>query len=82
MPKRKRNPLEDNELITDPVQRKRDFVSGIIEREEKQISRALKVGKGFERQKLSRRSKNATSKGDDNLAKRIESEIEALKVGF
>jgi hypothetical protein len=43
------------------------------------IHRALKLAKGFERQKLSRRQKTA-KKGSAEEIKRIEDEIEALKV--
>ncbi|KAI9666060.1 MAG: hypothetical protein M1821_003995 [Bathelium mastoideum] len=79
MPKRKRDSFNENEVTDDRTRRKRDFVVQTISNQEKQISRALKVGKGFERQKLAKRFKNATEKNDNDLARRIESEIEALK---
>ncbi|OJD36584.1 cellular morphogenesis protein [Diplodia corticola] len=62
-----------------------------LEQAKKQLTKALKVARGFERQKLSRRRKAATDKnnsknegdGNDDAAavaiKRIDGEIEALK---
>jgi hypothetical protein len=46
----------------------------------KLLNRALKTAKGFERQKLSRRVKTAQEKKDTEDLKRLEREIEALKV--
>ena len=44
------------------------------------LGHAFKVAKGFERQKLGRRRKNAVSQNNPNDVKRIDAEIEALKV--
>ncbi|KAF2091503.1 Bud-site selection protein, partial [Saccharata proteae CBS 121410] len=43
------------------------------------LHRALKLARGFERQKMSRRRKNATTEKKDAEVVRIDSEIEALK---
>ncbi|KAF2227412.1 Bud-site selection protein [Elsinoe ampelina] len=43
------------------------------------LHRAFKTAKGFERQKLSRRHKTATSQKDDTAVARINAEIEATK---
>ncbi|KAG8628657.1 hypothetical protein KVT40_002522 [Elsinoe batatas] len=43
------------------------------------LHRAFKTAKGFERQKLSRRHKNATSQKDHTAVARIDAEIEATK---
>lgn len=47
----------------------------------KLLSRAFKVAKGFERQKLSRRRKTAAEKSDAKEVVRIDAEAEATKVG-
>lgn len=44
------------------------------------LGHAFKVAKGFERQKLGRRYKNAGAQGSDADLKRIDTEISALKV--
>lgn len=46
----------------------------------KQLARAFKAGKGFERQKLGRRKKNAVAAKDDKDVERIDAEVAALKV--
>ncbi|CAG7939216.1 unnamed protein product [Penicillium olsonii] len=43
------------------------------------ISRGLKISRGFERQKLSRREKTAKSQKDDKALARLKEEIEILK---
>jgi hypothetical protein len=44
------------------------------------LGHAFKVAKGFERQKLGRRRKNAVAQSNPKDVKRIDAEIEALKV--
>ena len=46
------------------------------------LGHAFKIAKGFERQKLGRRQKNAVSQSNSKDVARINSEIEALKVGL
>lgn len=50
-----------------------------IEQGKKLLNRALKLAKGFERQKLGRRRKIAQDQKDEAETKRIDSEVEALK---
>lgn len=44
------------------------------------VGHAFKIAKGFERQKLGRRQKDAKSRGDASNVERIDAEIGALKV--
>lgn len=77
MPKRKRNALEDD---SDHVQqmRKKD-ISEKLTQSKKLLHRALKTAKGFERQKLGKRLKNAAEAGSNDEVARINREIETLK---
>lgn len=52
-----------------------------IEHGAKILHRALKVARGFERQKLGRRQKAAKDKKDGAESARLEAEVAALKVG-
>ncbi|KAF2239634.1 Bud-site selection protein [Viridothelium virens] len=79
MPKRKRSSHVGQEPITDPTQRQKNFTAQIIAQQAKDVSRAMKAGKGFERQKLAKRYKAAEAKGDNDVMRRLESEVEALK---
>lgn len=47
-----------------------------------QLAQAFKLARGFERQKLGRRRKDAESQKDYRGMRRIDGEIEALKAGF
>lgn len=47
----------------------------------KLLNRAFRTAKGFERQKLGRRRKTACEKSDAKDVARIDTEIEAIKVG-
>jgi len=81
MPKRKRShrPGED----VDPA-REAELKRGQIEKKlvhsKKVLNRALKTAKGFERQKLSKRIKLATTQHDGREAGRLQKELEVLKV--
>jgi hypothetical protein len=77
MPKRKRSTYEDD---GDRVQsmRKRDISEKLLQ-SKKLLHRALKTAKGFERQKLGKRLKNAKDAGSNDEVTRIDREIEALK---
>ena len=77
MPKRKRSTYEDD---GDRVQsmRKKD-VSDKLLQSKKLLHRALKTAKGFERQKLGKRLKNAKDAGSNDAVTRINGEIAALK---
>ena len=77
MPKRKRDFTEHD---GDRVQsmRRKDVAEKLVQ-SKKLLHRALKTAKGFERQKLGKRLKNATAAGTTDEATRINREIEVLK---
>ena len=54
----------------------------VIDNGKKSVFRALKLGRGFERQKLGRRQKLAREKHGDIDIKRMDAEIVALKVSI
>jgi hypothetical protein len=58
--------------------RKQD-VQDVLNKARKQLHKALKIAKGFERQKLGKRLKLATTNGESEGIKRIDMEIEVLK---
>ncbi|KAI9723840.1 MAG: hypothetical protein M1828_004090 [Chrysothrix sp. TS-e1954] len=79
MPKRKRA-LADQEGIgqDDPVGLQRKKATEKLHHSKKLVHRALKLAKGFERQKLGRRHKTALQ-SDAQARERIDGEIKALK---
>ena len=53
----------------------------VLDQGRKELCRALKFSKGFERQKLGRRQKTALAKDENmDIVSRLASEVEALKV--
>lgn len=74
MPKRKRNEQDDGEE-DNGISEIREHLA----QSKKLLHRALKTAKGFERQKLGKRIKAATTNYQDDAAARINREIEALK---
>lgn len=70
MPKRKRDSNDDLE----------ETLRKQLEQGKKVLTRNLKLARGFERQKLGRRQKDALAKHDTADNVRIEAEIAALKV--
>jgi hypothetical protein len=79
MPKRKRDggDGEDTEGRNGVKQRR---IEHKLKLGATKLGHAFKVAKGFERQKLGRRRKNAVSESNVKDVARIDSEIEALKV--
>jgi len=85
MPKRKRdgsvqasyNPTDTSE---EALKARRPLVKQKIDHGKKTLVRALKLAKGFERQKLGRRYKAAAQKNEEKELARLDAEIEALKV--
>ena len=59
---------------------KHSRVYGVLDNGKTNLFRALKVARGFERQKLGRRQKNAKKDGADGDMARLEAETVALKV--
>lgn len=70
-------PITTNEQNT--LQR-RKYVDSVLERSNQILSQALKLARGFERQKLGRRQKVAKVAKDDGESKRLLGEVAALKV--
>ncbi len=54
-------------------------LDGLLEQSTKSLFRALKVARGFERQKLGRRQKAARAENNDADTARLEAEVAALK---
>jgi len=82
MPKRKRDDADEGDRTVASVKHtelSRQRASEKILHGKKVLHRALKLAKGFERQKLSRRQKIATKASQDADLKRIDDEILALK---
>ena len=62
------------------VLKRRRRIKAALDQGQKDLFRALKLGRGFERQKLGRRQKNARADGNDEAFARMEKEVTALKV--
>lgn len=78
MPKRKREGSAEDAAA--PVGAKAQRITFKLNQAAVKVGHAFKVAKGFERQKLGRRQKQAKQNSDAKAAERIENEIEALKV--
>lgn len=74
MPKRKRDEDGDEESSVKQRRVQHKLKVGVTK-----LGHAFKIAKGFERQKLGRRRKNAVSQQNDKDIARIDSEIVALK---
>jgi len=80
MPKRKRDsdsPVVDASAAPSAQQQR---VQHKLQQGTVKLGHAFKVAKGFERQKLGRRRKNATAQREQKIVQRIDAEIDALKV--
>lgn len=80
MPKRKRDGRVVGQSGPPEEDRQRADLERQIQLGKRQLTRNLKLAKGFERQKLGRREKDARAKKDDKEIAKIEAEIQALKV--
>jgi len=85
MPKRKRDgtvqaSFHPSDTSEEALKAYRPLVKQKIDYGKKSLVRALKLAKGFERQKLGRRHKAAAQKNEDKELARLDAEIEALKV--
>lgn len=58
----------------------RQSLENVLERSKQPLFQALKLARGFERQKLGRRQKVAKAAGDDGDSERLAAEVAALKV--
>lgn len=77
MPKRKRDSDDSDEGATGAKQQRIQFK---LKQGTVKVGHAFKVAKGFERQKLGRRRKNAVTQKNEKDIQRIDAEIAALKV--
>lgn len=83
MPKRKRDVAEEaGGRPRRPQQAQAKRVEEKLFHSKKVLQRALKIAKGFERQKLGRRQKTAVQQKHEADKQRIDEEIEALKVSL
>ena len=84
MPKRKRADFEDQKspMPEKELKRRGDRLLLQIERGSQILHRALKIARGFERQKLGRRQKSARENQEDIRLSRLEVEVQTLKVGL
>ncbi|KAL8914747.1 MAG: hypothetical protein Q9172_007033 [Xanthocarpia lactea] len=55
------------------------YLESVLQRSKQLLSRALKLARGFERQKLGRRQKVAKAADNDGDSKRLAAEVKALK---
>ncbi|GME23645.1 Bud-site selection protein BUD22 [Neofusicoccum parvum] len=85
MPKRKRSDDSEQPAAAAPAAsdrataRQRKHLPPRLEQGKKALNKALRVSRGFERQKLSRRRKAAEKEGKAKEVERIDAEIGALK---
>lgn len=87
MPKRKREPDDDSVVHGNESAKRERRAQGrrlerVLERSKQTLCKALKLARGFERQKLGRRQKTAKAAKDDGDSKRLAAEVEALKVCY
>lgn len=86
MSKRKRGAESGSDAgereIPEAVRAQRQRLESVLERSKKTLFQALKLARGFERQKLGRRQKVAKAAEDDGDSKRLAAEVIALKVSF
>lgn len=85
MPKRKLSELGGDDVIPigslDKKSRlQRQQLDGSLDQSRKALFRALKIARGFERQKLGRRQKTAKAENNDADIVRLDAEVAALKV--
>ena len=57
-----------------------EYLESVLQRSKQLLSQALKLARGFERQKLGRRQKVAKAADNDGDSKRLAAEVKALKV--
>ena len=85
MPKRTFSELNEvdgklNSALDGAFRLQRERFDAILEQAKKTLPRALKIARGFERQKLGRRQKVAKERKEDVETARLAAEVVALKV--
>lgn len=82
MSKRKRDDdVEDGDATSSANFRQQRRIMSAFEESSKHLSRAFKLAKGLEQQKMGRRLKAAAAKKDQKDMDRITAEKQAIKVG-
>ena len=81
-PKRKHDEINGAFTRTQKPPKRQNLsrIDATLKQAQKKVHRALKLAKGFERQKLSRRQRNAQVEGNAAETARIKAEIEAWRV--
>ena len=87
MPKRKLHGISGTETssydVSDRTSRlQRQQLEGLLEQGTKALFRSLKLARGFERQKLGRRQKQAKAQNNEVDISRLNAEVAALKVSL
>lgn len=80
--KRKRNDhLPDRtESRRGDVRLQEQYIENVLQGSKQLLTQALKMARGFERQKIGRRQKSAKAADNDSDSQRLVAEIKALKV--
>lgn len=83
--KRKRDDDRQNdsgriELRRGDVRRQQEYLEKLLQGSKRLLAQALKLARGFERQKLGRRQKTAKGAANVDESKRLVAEVKALKV--
>ena len=68
------------ELRHGDVRSKEQYLASLLEGSKQLLAQALKLARGFERQKLGRRQKTAKAAANDDDSQRLTAEVKALKV--
>lgn len=82
MAKRKRDDFEENDTGERKSRSQALRLQTKFDHGSHLLHRALKTARGFERQKLGRRQKTARQKNEESQLRRLEQEVQALKVCF
>ena len=77
MPKRKR---ELTDRHGGKISQNQTQLDEVLEQGKKSLYKALKLARGFERQKLGRRQKSAQEKNEETVLPRLVAEVKTLKV--
>ena len=72
--------IDSNDIMEPSCHQRRQLPTSTLDQYEKNLFRALRLARGFERQKLGRRQKVAKQAKDDAETARLNAEVAALKV--
>lgn len=73
--------VDSQRLSAGAVRAQRTQLERVLEHGKRKLFQALKLGRGFERQKLGRRQKSARESNTESEMVRLNAEVAALKVG-